>query len=496
MPMIRTIHSDLNALIEIQESVINAFSSEMHKIQADKNSALQEIQKHVKDLLPAGNDDRYAELTRAIQEAGGNYDFTKTVSEWTVQDSKNRDERASIESRWGTRHEVENAYATRKAQLNTTQNALSQTSSGIESFDETTQKIEDHNKKYPDAQITEENHDGYESTNMWRWLGYYTFINRGPHHAYLAIGDYTKQHGDYYEIANDVAKMRNDQKLLESKQELELKAYNEVSAVVQRMNQLDNSYRGPEGIARDIRKIVADFLTKDDDFAAILFDKVGIPEATKAGLEVAKIRTLDVLKEDLNRHFKNAKATKDDLERSMSVINDALGRVGNESIYFDISHVESRVNEAARLSRACINESQRAREAIEKYSPTSQTRYYDAERILRTAAQLNVRGNNLDLDFSDLERKVRNEVNDYEAEQARLRAIAAAAAEAERLRLQEAAERAERARTRAESQSSINSSFTSSSGGFTENTDSNHEPKSGGVSGGSRGITSRRNEPS
>ena len=326
MPRISSLYTDLKSLINLQEGIANALDSEIQSIRAEKGVTSRELEAAVKALVPAGDMQRYQELTKASQEAGATFDCAALVEEWAQKDEENRQERAALEGRWGTRHDVEQTEAVRKEQLAAVTQALDETVTEIDAFDETTAKIEAHNTKYPKSAITEENHDGYETTSLWKRIGYYLWFNRGPHDAYLAIGEYTKEFDvDYYEQANEIKAMRDNRPVLEQKKADAQASYDEIDTVGKRMDELDNSYRGPDGIARGIRSMISDFLVQDDDFAIILNDHLKVREATDAALCVAKIRVFEDMANKLVRPYKNAKGTLGDLSEPLKTLGPETG---------------------------------------------------------------------------------------------------------------------------------------------------------------------------
>lgn len=491
-PTIREIHDDLEELIALQKSIAEDFATEIKKVQSEKDVTTQELRVAVKALIPAGDAQRYEDITRAAKEAGAEFDCAALVKRWTKEDETNRAERAALEAQWGTRAQVAEKAAREKETLDVTTQALGEISTEVTEFDKTTANIKAHNAKYPKNQITEESHDGYENTNALRWLGYWTVRPwwGGAHAAYLALGTYTKDNRDYYEYATEVATMRKTQEGLQTQAAEQQRVYEEIAGVSQRMGHLDSAYRGPEGIAREVRSMVSDFLVKDDDFALILNDHMKSAEARAIAVAVAKIRTFDLMTEDLGRQHKHASDTTADLNRPMETLEGALSRVGNERIDFNMEAVEQAVNKAVKISRATIREAQATLQSVDGYDPAPGTTFFEMERELRALGKMEFKSNALDLNFSDLEDMVGREVRAYEREQQRQREAAERAAREARERMKDAFEQASQTRSK-RSGGGLGVDFGRSSGpSISIGRTGIGSSGPGSVSGGSRGIGS------
>jgi hypothetical protein len=319
---------------------------------------------------------------------------------------------------------------------------------------------------------------------LGRFLLWLTFINRGPHKAYKIVSAYNNEYGDFYEDARDIAKLRENEKaLLGSKTEKE-GVRDQLTAIGSRMDTLDGSYRGPDGIARDVAGIVAREVKDDPAFAAALCQAVPGDETRTAALSAIKIRAFDRVKSFLNTELEQVKATLTDLRRPLDNLQNALGRVGGNNIYYDVDDAESAINRGVRVTREAVRDAEGAREAIAGYEVRGTTFNADrAENEINRYADLNARGNEIDLDFSDLERKVDNEVEDYEREQARIR-------EQQRLARERAAAEARAAREALERLNSRRSTPTAS----IDFGSSSRSSSSGGLSRGTGGIASRSND--
>lgn len=499
MSSIRSIHTTLEALIEDQTVIVKSLSAEMAKVNTAAQEKLNEARRYVKEMIPTGNDAVYAEITDAVRQAGAQYDFPSMVAAWREEDVKNRDEKAALIAQWGTRAQVASKEAVAREELGIMTEALGDIAPEITMFDATTAKIEQHNQKYPKVQITEASHDDYEDWRFWRWVGYYTFINRAPHHAYLTIGDYTKKYGDYYEDARDIAKLRENQERLTNEAAAKKTELDTITGIGNRMDTLDATYRGPEKIADEVRSRVYDFLLKDDDFTDILFDRSGSTIGRAAALCVAQAQALGSLKNQLAVYHKHAVNTKDSLNAPMDVLSGALFNVGSNTIWYDLTEVENALATVGKRSRDAVREAQSIREEITGYTPVSGYTYRAALSDLVGKTAMTTHSNAQSFDFSGLERKVREEIREYEEEQERQRrareAAAAAAAAAARAAQREAAEAAERIRSRHTTTTFNNAGSPSRSTGVSMGTTglSGRQSSVSSVSSGSRGLSGRRN---
>lgn len=499
MSSIRSIHTNLEALIEDQGVIVKSLSAEVAKINTAAQEKLNEARRLVREMIPTGDDAVYAEITDTVRQAGAQYDFPAMVAAWREEDTKNRDEKAALIAQRGTRAQVASKEAVVREELSVMTEALGDIGPEITMFDETTAKIEQHNQKYPKVQITEGSHDDYENWKFWRWVGYYTFINRAPHHAYLTIGDYTKKYGDYYEDARDIAKLRENQERLNTEAAAKQAELATITGIGQRMDTLDSTYRGPEKIADEVRSRVYDFLLKDDDFTDILFDKSGSAVGRAAALCVAQAQALGSLKTQFSVYHKHAVNTRESLNAPMDVLSGALYNVGSNSIWYDLSETERALDIAGKRSREAVREGQAIREAITAYTPVTGYSYRASLSDLVGKTAMTTQSNAQSFDFSGLERKVREEVREYEEEQERQRrareAAAAAAAAAARAAQREANEAAERLRSRRASTTFNNAGSPSRSTSVSMGSTglSGRQSSASSVSSGTRGLSGRRN---
>ncbi|MBU0860073.1 MAG: hypothetical protein KJ667_09050, partial [Alphaproteobacteria bacterium] len=466
MPSIRSIHSTLDNLHDLQGDIIQSVAGEISRVDADVSVALQTLRSAVKALVPTGDDERYAALTRAAKEAGVDEDFTVKVAAWTAADERNRTERTTLEKDWGTRSAVAEKTGVLKEELDIIQTALKEVSPEIVAFDETLAKINAHNEQYPKAQVTEENHDGFETFKLGRFLLWLTFLNRGPHKAYQVVSTYNNVYGDFYEDARAIAGLRENEKKLQETQDEKTKAYEQHSAVGNRMDTLDNDYRGPDGIARDIAQIVAGLVQKNPAFAESLCQQVPTDESRTAALSAAKVRSFGKVRDFLENESDQLRVAYEDLERPLSTLQRAMSDVGSNNIWYDTSDVENAVSRGIKVTNGAIRDAEKARAAIDDTTLTEKFNLARAENtMLAHATGLSAKGNELNLDFGDLERKVRNEVEEYEAEQRRRREAERRAREAQEAAARAAREAAARMNRSRSSGGSIGGSFGGSSRG-------------------------------
>ncbi len=498
MPTIRSLHNSLENLIEGQAATVKTLSAEMAKLSSAAHDKLTEARENIKTLIPADDDATFAQIGALVQQAGGKYDFPAMVATWRAEDAQNRAENKDLIAQWGDRKVVAQKTAVAQEELGIITEALGHVAPEIDAFDETTNRIAAHNAKYPKLQISEGPHDNYEEWRFWRWVGYYTFINRAPHHAYLAIGDYTKKYGDYYEDAADIAKLRENQEKLTVQQAEKQTELATITAIGERMDTLERTFKGPLGIVSEIRSRVYNFLTSDDDFTDILYNGQSHPAARQAALCVGQSQTLEMVKANLSHYHQHAANTLTSLKAPMDTLQSALHNVGSETVWFDIAQIENNLDAAARLSRQAAREAQNRREEIITFTPEAQETYRATLGRLIAKTPLETEQNGLSFDFSSLERKVRDAVEEYEAEQRRQREAREAAARALREQQRAAREAADRMRERRETRTSSitfnNSASRSSSSSVSRGSSGlgSRSTPSTSVSSGTRGLSGRR----
>lgn len=452
-PQIDEIEDALKELKSNQESEITALETEIQQIKKAADEQLRQAKSHIRDMVILGDDENYAKLGKTIREAGATYNFPELIAGWRDEDTANRAEKEKLVQTHGSQADVRARMAALKGEIDVINEALGEMGPEIEAFDEATGKIAAHNEKYPKLAISEGMHDSYEDFSFWRWLGYYTFINRAPHSAYLAIGDYTAQYGDYYEDARDIAKLRAN----ESEQQQVLadltEKFNAESAIDNHMSHLDRAYKGPEGIGREIRERILNFMRTDDDYADILFDRSKMPAARAAALCLAKIDVLEKLHRTVAPYLKNAKETRDDLESPLRKINSVPFAVENDRVDFDLDRLVREVSNAADETNQAQQDAEKARLEIIGFEPRGHETYHDVKRALDKALDMGYHDNALSLNFIDLNNKIGRAVDRYEDEQRRKREAERAAAQARREALRDSFDTASKVRTRRESRS-------------------------------------------
>lgn len=483
---IQEIKNTLEELTETQRNSVRNLRAEIEKIDNEASAQIRMAREHISDMVILGDDANYAQLGVLIREAGASYNFPELIAQWREEDKDNRAEHESLVQQHGTQSEVRQRIAGLKADISIVTEALSEMNPEIEAFDEATDKIAAHNQKYPKLEISEGMHDNYENWNFLRWLGYYTFIYRAPHSAYLAIGDYTKQYGDYYEDARDVSKLRANAAAREGElAELNTK-HDAESAIDDRMSTLNRLFRGPGGIAGEIRQRIYDFMRTDDDYADILYDKSGNDAAKSAALCLAKADALKALKETMTPFLNNARETARDLDQPMNTLNRVPYAVQNDRVSFDLDTLVSDVRNASRQTRDVEHSAQAARIDMDEFKPSRQQDYASIKRDLAGQAQRGYFDNHLSLNFVSLERAVRRAVDEYEEEQRRIREAERRAEEARREALRESFEAAAKVRARRERSASTRMSQSSIGGGRTRTRTTSVSAGTSGISGSRR----------
>lgn len=415
---VRSVKNTLEEIIDRQESVIRTINAEINQLETEEREEYQELLALVRATVLEADDQRYAELTAAAEAAGVGRNFTQLVAQWREDDTENREERSDLQGKWGTREHVAAETSDAREELGVITEALTEVAKETSAFDEATVKIQAHNERYsekPQHHITEENHDDYEKFKLGRFLIWCVlFGNYAPHNAHRAIGDYDKEFGDYFEDAAKIAQVRENQEKLGIRQGELKEEFNTLSGIGNRMDTLDNTYRGPGGIARDVRSIVKDIVLQSSEFAQALGQEIGTEATLQIPVTVAKYAVFQELQNVLAEQKKEAQRTLRDLKSPISMLEQAVWKVGNESIYFDMSSIDDAVSRTARISRSSVNKVQSAREKIDAYQATPGTSFYEMKSEISRKADVDIQDNSLDVNMMGLVNAVNQELREYE----------------------------------------------------------------------------------
>lgn len=489
MTRIRDVHAELNQLVGVQSAAVDSLASAVKNIQTDRSSAQRLLKSGVNALVIADDAGRYSALTRAAEGTGTNFD--QIVADWTQQDIDNRKERQDLGEKWGSRQDVAGKEHEFKSNVDLHDEALQKVSPEIRQFDETTSAIRAHNEKYakrPSAQITRENHDGFETLGgglkgikgffkaTWRLMqAAVGFL--GPWRAYRIMSKYNKQYGDYFEDAADIASLRENEKKLKADRADLYAQYSHYHGIGSRMDTLDGSYKGPEGIARGVRQIAESLAWKSDKFVDGLLTEIPGAAAQATALGKAKEAVLEVLESKTAKQLSAAEATYNKLKETAKYVGNALDTVGGEYINYSLENVKTEVATASRLSRSNAATANTASDSIDEYTAPANASRLQMVDAVATFGTVRLGDNELQISFTNLRNAVDTKVEEYEAEQRRLAAIAA----------EKARKAAEEARQR---QSTINDSFNTVSRIGERHSSPSVSPSPGfSVGGGSSGIT-------
>lgn len=498
MPTIRTLHSQFESLSELQSSVVKGVAGEIARVRGDSNVTARALRDGVRALVQPDDHETYAQLSAVARQAGTKDNFTALVAEWTATDARNREERAALDGAWGSRAQVAEKTAALKEELGIIRDALKDVSPEIAAFDAATAQIATHNETYPKATITEDSFNDLEKFKLGRFLLWLTFINRGPHRAHKIVSTYAKPYGNYFEDAREIAAMRENEARLQDKEKEQQADFERHSAAGARMDELDGSYRGSEGIARDVRSIVAERVLKLPAFGAALTDVMPSAQTMAIAVDALKIRAFDAVESHLEGLKDRAQMTQNRLSQSAESISRAVSVVGGRSVRFTIDNIESAVNRGVKTTRAALRTAEEAREAVDSFAPAAGMTLAQASEILTRHVALPVVNNEVTYDDSTMRSQVRAQVDAYEAEERRrieAERAARAAAEAAARAARESAARVQRRHSGTIGGGSIGGGFNrSSSSSSISRGSSGIGTRSGGgsIGGGSRGIGPRR----
>lgn len=489
---------ELQVLIRTQDAVVDTLAAAAKNVASDKQKASEGLTAAVRAIVRADDADRYAALSRAAKDDGAAYNFTAVVADWVQKDIDNRKERAGLEEKWGTRQEVAHKAAEVKEGIDLIASALAEISPEIAQFDVTSGKIKKHNEQYKDKPKLQINQDSYDNYSKFGWKGVGRFLlwlvgYRGPHRAYKVVSEYNKQFGNYYDDALEITERRKNEKKLQGEQALKQAEYDNLNAIGSRMSALDRTYRGSQGIARDIGGLVLDLVSKSARFVRNLLSDVPGAEADQIALNSLKLASLAPLETIVAAHHRNAKATLSSLQSPLDTFRDAIDEVGSEHISYDFDTLKNGIDKAARSGRTAAAAINSASDAIETFQPAPNAAYDDIKGSVDKITAIRPAEVQLIADLSGLESKVANKLEEYRAEQRRLAEIERqrreAEAERERQRLQREFESVARRSTASSSGPSISDTPSTSigigSGGITQ------RGGSSGIGMGSRGISGR-----
>jgi hypothetical protein len=259
------------------------------------------------------------------------------------------------------------------------------------------------------------------------------------------MSKYNKQYGDYFEDAADIASLRENEKKLKADRADLYAQYSHYHGIGSRMDTLDGSYKGPEGIARGVRQIAEALAWKSDKFIDGLLTEIPGAAAQATALGKAKEAVLEVLESKTAKQLSAAEATYNKLKETAKYVGNALDTVGGEYINYSLENVKAEVATASRLSRSNAATANTASDTVDEYkAPANASRLQMVDAVTGIGS-VRMNDNELQVSFTNLRNAVDTKVEEYEAEQRRLAAIAA--------------EKARKAAEERQRQSTINDSF-------------------------------------
>lgn len=489
---------ELQVLIRTQDAVVDTLAAAAKNVASDKQKASDGLTAGIRAIVRADDADRYAALARAAKDDGASYNFTAVVADWAQKDIDNRKERAALEEKWGSRQEVAHKAAEVKEGIDLIASALAEISPEIAQFDITSGKIKKHNEQYKDKPKLQINPDSYDNYSKFGWKGVGRFLlwlvgYRGPHRAYKVVSEYNKNFGNYYDDALEIADRRKNEKKLQGEQATKQAEYDNLSAIGNRMSTLDRTYRGSQGIARDIGSLALDLVLKSTRFVRNLLSEVPGAEADQIALNSLKLASLAPLETLAASQYNNAKATLASLKTPLDTFRDAMDEVGNEHINYDFNTLKNGLDKAARSGRAAAAVINGASDTVDAFQSSPNAAYDSVKASVEKVTAVRPAEVQLIADLSGLESKVSNKLEEYRAEQRRLAEIERQRREAEaareRARLQEQFDSVARRSTTTSSGPSISPTPSTSIG--IGSTGITQRGGSSGIGMGSRGISGR-----
>lgn len=427
MPTIRSLYSSVDNLSDRLSSAIHTIESEIRHL-ASERQRQNSIVKSGKDLVIAGDQGRYASLTAVAITAGTDQDFSRLATQWQQEAETNRAQKDALEREHGKSVTLA-AEATRLQGLFEGERLqLDQCNTEIGAFEKVSKNITDHNKKFPNSQITKDNHDDYEvfSWMSWRCLkafaGSLFRYNPGPYEAFQVLGKFTEEHGDFYEKADTIAKTRQKQSDLETSSAEKSAKLTSLNSVLSKMNALDQTYRSPDSIADQIGTMVNEAIAnKDGRFARALFQSTELGGLTKAVPALGKAKALGALEQTADDLLREVQSTRADFNAPKKKLDNARSDIPGESISFDMDSVERTVNARIEDATNVCAAIALARSAIAQWQTPAGMTYDRVMSDLEGLGNKTFRLREANTDFTRLNRAVGAAVERYEEEQRRIR---------------------------------------------------------------------------
>jgi hypothetical protein len=421
-------------LVSLQKGLLETLHAERRRLKSGIRRSETTLSDAVNEIVIVNNDARYRLLTDIAQSSGVEESYIDTVNQWREADKENRSEKASLEKEWGSKQEVGDLVVEIREELDVTKSANSEVSEEITAWDETTQAIDTHNEKYPKAQITEENHDGYEEFKWGRWFSRYTLgliFNKyaGPHEAYKIIGPYNESFGDYYEDRLNIYQLHQTQLDIQEKQNEEQAKYDELSSIHKRMEYLDNAYMGPKKIASLIGDWVKQHLLERSLFTENLLDRLETNETLEAVNAVTRLKGYAQLEPYLKKIEAEAEETVRELEEPNRVLTEGNRVVPYESFTFNFAPIIQKLDHARDDFNKALDKVATSRAALDNLSASNSELL---EYHLSNALAFNISVPDRTFDLSELENDVKREIEAEEARQEAARRRAEELAEAAR----------------------------------------------------------------
>ena len=401
---VNDIADEVAELIRKQTGIVESLETTLKKIENELEVSRNEIWTSIEKTVRAGDSRRYEELAAAAKKAGAEFDCAKIARDWTIEDNANRDEKKRQVQAWGERNDQVARSASESQTLAVMKEALGAVAGQIAAFDSQKDVILAHNAKYPEHEITLEKKDNFaQGSSVGQKFKFYTGLGSGQHSAKIALDTFEENTGhNYFDYVEAVNQLRTVHDELEAKVKEQADASRKATEAKDKVEQLDLDYKGPEGIAHKIRKMIFDFTMEDDKFAASLYDNTASENAHDAAIGIAKHRVFAVLKQSVEQQADFAEQTLDALEVPVGMLEDAKGDLSGRLIDYDCKSIVEAVTASVEIARSAIRKAEATIRKVETFTPTDGKDFAAMQDTLKVLSRLELSGSALAVDFGAL----------------------------------------------------------------------------------------------
>lgn len=365
-------------------------------LNGEQATAREQMRNEINALIVMDDDTMYAALTRAAQAAGSARDFVKLAQETRAADATNRREFGELTEQWGAQQTIFESIQKNERELRHLKPMLAKITEQIEDHARAARDIDRHNIDYPNAKITAEDHDRYESFSLLSWM---KFWDRGPHHAYKVLGEYTRQHGDYFENAGKIPALEESGKEHAGQIAAREKTLALHSSIHRQMSSLQSNYTGPEKLCRDIRSAVVSLLEQNkNDFASKLLIQTG-GKAHHAVIAFVKNKSFGRMETDLDLQQKRLGRINEVMNQIETRLKKAENLKPNKWVSFDAEDEIRAVRRIVQQNSEIVHAAEMTRRAVSAFRPDGKAVFNNTDEIQDAVIRSLIRIPGMDLPF-------------------------------------------------------------------------------------------------